>query len=56
MTILVGGVFSCIETTAQGKIIINEVMPNRNGGSCGLGNEFVELINLGPGPQNISIP
>lgn len=51
---IVGCIFSWAEVRSQGKIIINEVMPNRNGGSCGLGNEFVELINLGPGPQNIS--
>ena len=54
LLILAGVLFSCFEAYAQGKVVINEVMPNRNGGSCGLGNEFIELINLGPGPQNIS--
>ena len=54
LAMLIAGVFSCAETMSQGKVIINEVMPKRNGGSCGLGNEFVELINLGPGPQNLS--
>ena len=56
LAMLFAGVCFSLKTRAQanGKVIINEVMPNRNGGSCGLGNEFVELINLGPGPQNIS--
>jgi hypothetical protein len=53
LAMLIAGVFSCAETMSQGKVIINEVMPNRNAGSCGLGSEFIELINLGPGPQNI---
>lgn len=54
LILLVAGVFSFVDTKSQGKVIINEVMPNRNTNSCGLGNEFIELINLGPGPQNIS--
>lgn len=54
LILLVGGFFSNTGVTAQGKVVINEVMPYRNTSSCGLGNEFIELINLGPGPQNIS--
>jgi hypothetical protein len=37
---------------AQGRVIINEYMP-WPGNACGTPSEFVELLNMGPGPMNI---
>jgi hypothetical protein len=37
----------------QGKVVINEYMPWTSN-TCGTTSEFVELLNFGPGPVNIS--
>ncbi|MGZ5285581.1 MAG: lamin tail domain-containing protein [Flavisolibacter sp.] len=39
--------------TAQGRVVINEYMPWTLNG-CGATAEFVELMNFGPGPADIS--
>ena len=36
----------------QGRVVINEYLPWTSN-SCGVGSEFVELLNFGPGPVNI---
>jgi hypothetical protein len=43
------GLMLCTDGKSQGRVIINEFMPWPNN-SC---NEFIELMNLGPGQQNI---
>ena len=37
---------------AQGRLVINEFM-NWPGSGCGVTSEFIELMNMGPGPMNI---
>jgi hypothetical protein len=39
--------------SSQGRVVINEYMPWTLNG-CGATSEFVELLNFGPGPINIS--
>lgn len=50
------GIFLCLmshsKANAQGRIVINEYMP-WPGNACGTGADFVELLNMGPGPMNI---
>lgn len=43
----------CKNGTAQGRVVINEYMPWTLNG-CGSTAEFVELMNFGPGPADIS--
>jgi len=38
---------------SQGRVVINEYMPWTLNG-CGATSEFVELLNFGPGPVDIS--
>jgi hypothetical protein len=38
--------------SGQGRVILNEYMP-WPGNACGTPSEFVELLNMGPGPVNI---
>jgi len=38
---------------AQGRVVINEYLP-WPGNGCGVTSEFVELLNFGPGPVDIS--
>lgn len=44
--------FSAEKLVGQGKVIINEVLAKPTN-ACGTNNEFIELLNLGPGPQDI---
>ena len=39
-----------ITSSGQGRLVINEYMP---WSGCGTTNEFIELLNFGPGPMNI---
>jgi hypothetical protein len=50
------GVLFCINASGQGKIVINELLHSPGGSPpCSdLTNEFIELRNMGPGPQNIA--
>lgn len=43
----------CKNGTSQGRVVINEYMPWTLNG-CGATAEFVELMNFGPGPADIS--
>ena len=49
--------FLCLANAAvaqtTGRVVINEYMP-RTSNACGVTSEFVELLNFGPGPVNIS--
>lgn len=47
---LVVSIFSGKHTSAQGRIVINEIMP---WSGCNATSEFIELLNFGPGPMNI---
>jgi hypothetical protein len=43
---------SMSKAVSQGRVIINEFMP-WPANSCGAGSEYVELLNMGPGPMNV---
>lgn len=49
--------FACVQRTAAqtttGRVVINEYMPWTSNG-CGATAEFIELLNFGPGPVDIS--
>lgn len=49
---LFGVAASFQKLSAQGRVFINEYMP-WPGNACGTPSEFVELMNMGPGPVNI---
>jgi hypothetical protein len=45
-------ILSSFQADGQGRVVINEYMP-WPGNACGTPSEFVELLNMGPGPMNI---
>lgn len=53
LLIFSAGFCSFSDAKAQGRVIINEYMP-WPGNACGTPSEFVELLNMGPGPMDIS--
>jgi Lamin Tail Domain len=50
--IVLSTLLSPLKADAQGRILINEYMP-WPGNACGTPSEFIELLNMGPGPMNI---
>ncbi len=41
-----------LSSFSQGKVVLNEYLTWPSNG-CGVGSEFIELLNFGPGPMNI---
>jgi hypothetical protein len=52
LLICLSGIFLPTQSKAQGRLVINEFL-NWPGNSCSATGEFIELMNIGPGPMNI---